>query len=1165
MASVTRFPNADRRPDDSSEKRNRSNSDATPSKASNAPDVGSEMVKEDSAQKNETPRDCVNHEGTTRTSAQGSTVVKVTSTLAAEGSTHISVSDSIVSQLNNPVSDDGSTRISASDSTVLQITNPVSDDGSTQTSAPDSIVPKVTYSISSEGSTQTKALDLNVDAGGSTVKYSQVNCENPSLLPDDIRVDDQGDGSDSTRNLTRLNYINALNLVDSLGQKSWIEVPLGGGTDELGASKDSMGDAPTILSKTEPVKGSDSEDDDFGMLKPGSKFGQFTIIRYVGGGGMGRVYEGEDNDLERKVAIKILAKKRAQDEAVVARFLNEAKSAARLNHENIAQVYLSGNVNGVPYIAFEFVDGVNLRDYVRDDGVLELGEAIDYVLQTAAALAHAASHGVTHRDVKPSNIIVTPQKRVKLIDMGLARLLKPQLNDDLTESGVTLGTFDYISPEQARDPRVADVRSDVYSLGCTFYYMLVGAPPFPEGTMLQKLLQHQGDEAPDVREKNKNVPVEIAAVIKKMMKKNPDERYQTPEALISDLLEISDMLGLRVAGRGHAEPPQEPEKKPNVRAWKLPGICAVLLFGLVVGAYSLFTVSDDIELPTVETHGISIADIPDVAEPNADAVKGRDANPGPGDLVETPKNFTLEDVVAENGSVLTPVAKPDPGVEVSPAALDAMYAAANGGAYTNPSSLGTDDALDWRRSFISAEFSVAAEKRVAFGWRSNSLEPANVSFSMTKYSESSDVALPLSRSFVVYSNLGSKVENGSNGTGVASSVRVVDRVGKVSAAFVSLQDALADASSAESKDAIRIELRFNDALPVPALSIADRKVEIYAADGFSPTLRFEPVETFNASGGSCMFLLNGSELTLRGVAIDFTVPSQDVLSLEEWSVFDGVGASAIVLRDSIVTVCNMVGDVYSTPLHSNVAIFRANADQTFADSGSAATSSVALTARLENVLARGEATVFAAEKRGVKLESKNSGLNVSGPVMYYVENGSKETTNSSSCFSLNLEHTVVIGRSSLVRVDSEDAAVPPPVFDVALTNSIVWLNEHALALLLSPAQLDENAFVSRWKFEKLLAMNVAAFYRRRSSRIDPVQDYPFALEGAACELVKLSDLDSEAEERIVAIPPHRFKLLDFAACMLNPARLSIVVSNANRENAENIRNGFVESLVDRFL
>ena len=196
-----------------------------------------------------------------------------------------------------------------------------------------------------------------------------------------------------------------------------------------------------------------------------------------------------------------LSKVQSGDEETLRRFKNEAQSAARLDHENIGRVYYVGEDRGLNYIVFEFIEGENLRDVViRRGSAAAHRRPLSYTLQVADALAHAAERDVVHRDIKPSNVLITPDGRAKLVDMGLARLHQVEHADnDLTASGVTLGTFDYISPEQARDPRHADVRSDLYSLGCTLYFMLSGRPPFPEGTVLQKLLQHQADEPPDPR------------------------------------------------------------------------------------------------------------------------------------------------------------------------------------------------------------------------------------------------------------------------------------------------------------------------------------------------------------------------------------------------------------------------------------------------------------------------------------------------------------------------------------------------------------------------------------------------------------------------------------------------------------------------------------------
>src|SRR5438309_7631683 len=164
------------------------------------------------------------------------------------------------------------------------------------------------------------------------------------------------------------------------------------------------------------------------------------------------------------------------------------------------------------------------------------------MIQITAGLCHASERGVVHRDIKPSNIIITPNGRAKLVDMGLARQLEPQHDQGLTHSGVTLGTFDYISPEQALEPREADVRSDIYSLGCTFYHVLTGQPPVPEGTAAKKLHHHQHVRPPDPRTLNPAIPVELAAVLGRMMAKDPSQRYQTPEELLDHLLAVAQKL-----------------------------------------------------------------------------------------------------------------------------------------------------------------------------------------------------------------------------------------------------------------------------------------------------------------------------------------------------------------------------------------------------------------------------------------------------------------------------------------------------------------------------------------------------------------------------------------------------------------------------------------------
>jgi len=272
----------------------------------------------------------------------------------------------------------------------------------------------------------------------------------------------------------------------------------------------------------------------------GRTLGHYELIESIGAGGMAAVLKARDTELSRIVALKILPPGSALDAENVLRFKQEARAAAKLDHENIARVYYCGEDQGLHFIAFEFVEGINLRGLIDRRGTLSAAESVGYMIQIAAGLAHAAERGVVHRDIKPSNIIITPHGRAKIVDMGLARLDATPVNGGMTQSGVTLGTFDYISPEQALDPRRADVRSDLYSLGCTFYHALTGRPPVPEGTAAKKLYAHQQIPPLDPRELNPAIPDSLAIVLARMMMKDPDRRYQTPSELIADLKRLID-------------------------------------------------------------------------------------------------------------------------------------------------------------------------------------------------------------------------------------------------------------------------------------------------------------------------------------------------------------------------------------------------------------------------------------------------------------------------------------------------------------------------------------------------------------------------------------------------------------------------------------------------
>jgi serine/threonine-protein kinase len=263
--------------------------------------------------------------------------------------------------------------------------------------------------------------------------------------------------------------------------------------------------------------------------------GKYELQRRIGSGGMGSVFLAFDRELKRTVALKVLPKEKAQNAVLVKRFKAEAQAAAHLRHENIVAVYDAGEADGYLYIALEYVDGTDLQNLVNKRGPLPVKRSIEIVKQVARALQHAHERNIVHRDIKPSNMLIASDGRMKLTDMGLARSVDETTETDITRAGTTVGTVDYMSPEQARNSRAADIRSDIYSLGCAWYQMLTGKPPFPEGSVTNKLHAHATQPPPDPREINSEVPEALVAVLHRMMAKSADKRYQTPQELLKDL------------------------------------------------------------------------------------------------------------------------------------------------------------------------------------------------------------------------------------------------------------------------------------------------------------------------------------------------------------------------------------------------------------------------------------------------------------------------------------------------------------------------------------------------------------------------------------------------------------------------------------------------------
>ena len=265
------------------------------------------------------------------------------------------------------------------------------------------------------------------------------------------------------------------------------------------------------------------------------QLGRYTIIKKLGQGGMGTVFLATDTQLRRQIALKVLAKEKAENPTLVKRFKAEAQAAAALKHDNIVAIHDAGEADGYLYIALEFIDGTDAYSIVAKRGPMPAKRAMDVIRQTAMALQHAHEQKIVHRDIKPANLMIAKNGTVKLADMGLARSVDETMETNITRAGTTVGTVDYMAPEQARNSKSADIRSDLYSLGATWFHLLTGHPPFPEGSMLNKLNAHSGGPRPDVRDENESVSENVSVMIKRLMAVKPEDRYQTPADLLEDL------------------------------------------------------------------------------------------------------------------------------------------------------------------------------------------------------------------------------------------------------------------------------------------------------------------------------------------------------------------------------------------------------------------------------------------------------------------------------------------------------------------------------------------------------------------------------------------------------------------------------------------------------
>ncbi|HWA99807.1 MAG TPA: protein kinase, partial [Pirellulales bacterium] len=284
--------------------------------------------------------------------------------------------------------------------------------------------------------------------------------------------------------------------------------------------------------------------------------GNYTILDKLGAGGMGQVFKAQHRRMKRLVAIKMLPPAMTKDAAALARFQREVEAAAKLSHPNIVAAHDADEANGVHFLVMEYVEGRDLSATVKKDGPLSLGKALGYIVQAGRGLEFAHKKGVVHRDIKPANLLLDNEGTVKILDMGLARIDQPGGDAaELTGTGAVMGTVDYMAPEQARNTKHADARADIYSLGCSLYYLLAGKPTFDGDTVVEKILAHRDETIPTLKDVCPGASDRLQGVFEKMVAKRIDDRYQTMTdalAALESCLAESSATGAAATGAWQA-------------------------------------------------------------------------------------------------------------------------------------------------------------------------------------------------------------------------------------------------------------------------------------------------------------------------------------------------------------------------------------------------------------------------------------------------------------------------------------------------------------------------------------------------------------------------------------------------------------------------------------
>lgn len=422
--------------------------------------------------------------------------------------------------------------------------------------------------------------------------------------------------------------------------------------------------------------------------------GNYTILEMIGAGGMGQVFKAEHRRMERIVAIKMLPHAMTKNALALARFQREVKAAARLRHPNIVAADDADEANGSHFLVMEYVEGKDLSAHVKKNGPFSVDKAVHYVLQAARGLEFAHGEGVVHRDIKPANLLLDKKGVVKILDMGLARIDAPggdvAAQSELTGTGAVMGTVDYMAPEQGVSTHEVDARADIYSLGCTLHFLLIGKPVYGGETVTARLLAHHHQPIPDLCSLRAGVPEQVNAIFRKMVAKEVDDRYQTMTEVIADLqtcgvghdqsLSMQRSIGLESKSSAATfcdlllDTTQKPTKESHPAKDK-----RVLIYGAVgAGLFSLFILTAVIlSLRTKNDTPIVIVDPPDAVQSNkSDAKRTAERISKPLESVSSPPDAAERPVAKPSlpptsAPLSPPPANPNPPTPPTPKTIPA--------------------------------------------------------------------------------------------------------------------------------------------------------------------------------------------------------------------------------------------------------------------------------------------------------------------------------------------------------------------------------------------------------------------------------------------------------------------------------------------------------------